>query len=201
MLGLAEPTKEGCKSSVCEMNSRRFIMIILGDDIVAIRTTFALAAFTAALISMLPVSVDAAGKVIRARFSYDAIATCTQPPVQNFSVHAEGTGTLSTDRTATLDMSSSALGTENYSAKLGGRPTEAPGGSASLRVVGRNTLRAVRDYPNNQIIAYMTVIGNTCSLRIENRLKPGKRDYTFYGNLGVFTCAKPQVIRAVCAPD
>ncbi len=164
----------------------------------AIRPAFAIAAF-AALISTLPVSV-ASATVARARFSYDAIATCTQPPVQNFPVHAEGTGTLSTDRSATLDMNSNALGTESYSAKLGGRPTGAPGGSASLRVVGRHTLRAVRDYPNNQIIAYMTVIGNSCSLRIENRLKPGKREYTFYGNIGVFTCAKPQVTHAECAP-
>jgi hypothetical protein len=174
-------------------------MSFRGDDIMTTRPAYAIAA-VAACLATLPVSVNAASTTVRARFSYDAIATCTQPPVQNFPVHAEGTGTLSTDRSATLDMSSNALGQESYTAKLGGKPTEAPGGSASLTVVSRHTLRAVRDYPNNQLIAYMTVTGNSCTLKIENRLKPGKREYTFTGNMGVFTCSKPQVTHAECAP-
>jgi hypothetical protein len=164
-----------------------------------IRPAYAVAALAAVIVT-LPVSAEAAGTVARARFAFDAIATCTQPPVQNFPVHAEGTGTLSTNRTATLDMNSNVQGAESYTAKLGGRPTEAPGGSASLRVVSKHTLRAVRDYPNNQIIVYMTVIGHSCTLKIDNRLKPGKREYTFYGNIGVATCSKPQITHAECAP-
>jgi hypothetical protein len=148
----------------------------------------------------MPVSVNAAGTVVRARFSFDALATCTKPAVQNFQVHAEGSGTLSTDRTATLDMSSNIQGRETYTAKLGGRPSEALGGSASLRVVSRHTLRAVREYPNNLIIATMTVVGNSCRLSIENRLKPGKREYTFLGNGGVAICSKPRLTHAECAP-
>ncbi len=154
----------------------------------------------AALTMTLPVSGNAAGTLVRARFSFDAVATCTQPAVQNFPVHAEGSGTLSTDRTATLDMSSNIQGTESYTAKLGGRPTEALGGSASLRVVSRHTLRAVREYPNNSIIATMTVIGNSCTLRIENRLKRGKRQYTFYGQGGVAYCSQPRITHTQCTP-
>jgi hypothetical protein len=165
----------------------------------AIRTARVLAAL-AGLILTLPVSGNAAGTVVRARFSFDALADCTSPAVKNFAVHAEGSGTLSTDRTATLDMSSNIEGRETYTAKLGGRPTEALGGSASLRVVSRHTLRAVREYPNNLIIATMTVIGNTCSLRIENRLKPGKREYTFNGNGGIAICSRPRVTHTECAP-
>src|SRR5277367_5499842 len=130
-----------------------------------IRTALTLAAITGLIIT-LPVSVDAAGTVVRARFSFDALANCTKPAVENFAVHAEGSGTLSTDRTATLDMSSNIQGRETYTAKLGGRPTDAVGGSASLRVVNRHTLRAVREYPNNLIIATMTVTGNSCRLSI-----------------------------------
>jgi len=149
----------------------------------------------------LPVAGNAAGIVVRARFSFDALATCTKPAVQNFAVHAEGSGTLSTDRTATLDMSSNIQGKESYTAKLGGRPTEAVGGSASLRVVSQHTLRATREYPNNLIIATMTVIGNSCRLNIENRLKPGRREYTFYGNGGlVAICSRPRLTHAECAP-
>src|SRR5215470_5145692 len=110
-----------------------------------ILTPRALAAL-AGLILMLPAAGNAAGTVVRARFSFDALATCTKPAVQNYPVHAEGSGTLSTDRTATLDMSSNIQGKETYTARLGGRPTEAVGGSASLRVVSRHTLRAVREY-------------------------------------------------------
>jgi len=50
---------------------------------------------------------EAAGTQVRARFAFDALATCTQPPVQAFPVHAEGTAMLSVDRTATLDGSGS----------------------------------------------------------------------------------------------
>jgi hypothetical protein len=165
----------------------------------AVRTARILAAL-AILVMSLPVAGNAAGTVVRARFSFDALATCTKPAVENFKVHAEGSGTLSTDRTATLDMSSNIQSRETYTAKLGGGPTEAVGGSASLRVVNRHTLRAVREYPNNMIIATMTVIGNSCRLSIDNRLKPGKREYTFYGNGGVAICSRPRMTHAECTP-
>jgi hypothetical protein len=164
-----------------------------------IHTPRALAAL-AILIMTLPASGNAAGTTVRARFSFDALATCTQPAVQNYAVHAEGSGTLSTDRTATLDMSSNIQGKETYTAKLGGRPTEALGGSASLRVMCQHTLRAVREYPNNLIIATMTVIGKSCRLSIENRLKPGKREYTCLGNGGVAHCSRPRLTHAECTP-
>jgi len=152
------------------------------------------------LMALVPAASEAAGTTIRAKFSFDGIATCTQPALTNFPVHVDGTGELSTDRTATLTLSSVVGGQENYTAKLGGRPSEAPGGSAAVRVVSRHTLQAVRDYPNNQVIVYMTVVGNSCSLRVENRLKPGRRQYTFIGNMGVALCSKPRLTRAECAP-
>jgi hypothetical protein len=51
--------------------------------------------------------------------------------VQNFPIHGEGSGTLSTDRSAQLDMTSNVEGRVVYNATLGARPTEAPEGSAS----------------------------------------------------------------------
>jgi hypothetical protein len=141
---------------------------------------------------------EAAGTQVRARFAFDALATCTQPPVQAFPVHAEGTAMLSVDRTATLEMDSSIQGRETYTAKLGAKPTEALGGSASLRVLGKHTLRAVREYPNNLIIATMTLVGKSCRLRIDHRLKPGKRQYTFTGSAGVAVCSKPRMTHTEC---
>ena len=164
----------------------------------ASKTAVALPTLVASLLS-LPVDADAASLVARARFSFDAIANCQQPAVQNYPVHAEGTAELSDDRSAKLDMDSNVEGKTQYTAKLGAKTT-ALAGSATLRVVNRHTLKAVRDYPNNSIIVYMTVIGHSCSMKIENVLKPGKRQYTFHGNLGVAYCSKPQITRAECAP-
>lgn len=157
-----------------------------------------IAAFAALTLPMLPGSVEAAAQ-LRARFSFDGVATCTSPPISNFPIHGEGTGVLSTDRTASLDMNSTVEGRVEYRAKLGGAPIEAPAGSASLRVVGRQTLRAVRDYPNNQIIITMTVrAGGACSMTIDQRLKPGKRVYTFYNGSGISTCSRPTITRTSC---
>jgi hypothetical protein len=164
-----------------------------------IKLSYAVAAL-AVLMPMIPVSGEAAGKVIRGKFSFDGVANCENPPIQNFPVHAEGTAVLSTDRNATLDMESNVEGRVQLSAKLGDKPTEAPGGSASLHVAGKHTLRAIRDYPNNYVVVNLTVIGNSCSMKVENRLKPGKRRYTFHTAVGLAYCSKPQIIRAECTP-
>lgn len=162
------------------------------------RRTIYFSAAIAAAIFCMPVSSEAAGQQVRAKFSFDGLATCQQPAVSNFPIHGEGTGVLSTDRSATLDMDSTVEGRVQYQAKLGGPPTAAPLGSASLRVVGRHTLRAVRDYPNNYIAINMTVRGGTCAITIENRLKPGKQQYTFYNGSGLSYCSKPSITRSSC---
>ena len=154
----------------------------------------------ASLVLLMSAKSEAANVTARAKFSFDALADCQEPSVKDFPVHAEGTGMLSTDRTATLDMQSNIEGHTQYTAKLGAKPTEATGGSAALRVAGKHTLKAVREYPNNYIIVYMTVIGNACSLRIENRLKPGKRQYAFEGKIGTALCSKPRIVRSECTP-
>src|SRR5712671_3031326 len=77
----------------------------------------------------IPVYGEAAGSAIRGRFSYDGIANCQQPPIRNFPIHAEGTAVLSTDRRASIDMTSNTGGSTRLKATLGGKPTEAPGGS------------------------------------------------------------------------
>src|SRR5882757_2429001 len=161
------------------------------------RTAYFVAALAASTL-MIPISAEAAGPSLRAKFSFDGLATCQQPAITNFPIHGEGTGELSTDRTATLDMNSTVEGRVQYRAKLGGAPMEAPAGSASLHVMGRSTLRAVRDYPNNQIIITMTVRGSGCSMKIDQRLKPGKRQYTFFNGSGISYCSRPIITRSEC---
>ena len=50
---------------------------------------------TAAVVAstlMMPVASEAAGTLLRAKFSFDGLANCDNPPVRNFPVHGEGTG-------------------------------------------------------------------------------------------------------------
>lgn len=163
------------------------------------RKTHTIAAAAAAAISLLPISSEAAGSAVRGRFSYDGIANCQQPAISNFPIHAEGTAVLSTDRTAKLDMTSNTGGQSRLNATLGGKPTAAPGGSTSLNVVGTHTLRAVRDYPNNIAVVTMTIRGSSCRMPLDNRLKPGKRVYTFVSSSGsVSYCARPRITRTEC---
>jgi hypothetical protein len=163
-----------------------------------VSTICASAAIIVAILA-IPVSVEAAGATIRGRFSYDGIANCQQPAISNFPLHAEGTAELSTNRKATFDLTTNTGGHSRMEATLGGKPTEAPGGSTSLNVVGSHTVRAVRDYPNNVAIVTMTIRGSSCTMTLENRLKPGKKVYTFVNGAGsVSYCARPQNTRTEC---
>jgi hypothetical protein len=135
-----------------------------------------------------------------AKFVIDGLVNCRQPAVSNYPLHLEGTGQLSTDRTATLAVSGNVENT-TYHAVLGGKPTEVENGSASLRVTGRRSLRAIRDYPNNLLVVDLTVTGGKCAIRVSNRLKPGKREYTFNTAIGLAVCDKPKVTSATCSPQ
>jgi hypothetical protein len=134
----------------------------------------------------------------QARFSYDAVINCVTPNIRNFPIHGEGTGQLSTDKSASLDFHSNVAGRETYNVKLGGAPTEAREGSASLRVTSRKSLRAIRDYPNNTLVVNLRLVGSACILKIENHLKPGKKQYTFPTHLGLAYCSKPQITKTSC---
>jgi hypothetical protein len=157
-------------------------------------------AIAVAVLDLSPLA-GALAQTIRAHFSYDGVVDCHQPSVKDFPVHYEATGTLSTDRSAKLDVSSNVEGFSSYRTKLGERHTEVPGGWASLRVTGRSGLRTVREYPNNYLIATLGFNRKTgtCTITVDNRLKPGKREYTFFSaGGGVSYCNKPRTVRTSC---
>jgi hypothetical protein len=134
----------------------------------------------------------------QAKYSFDAIVNCHQPSLQNYPIHGEGTGRLSTDGTAALDVDSNVEGRQEYDLKLGGRPIATPGGSATLRVASRHSLRVVRDYPNNIMVLELKVVGRTCAIRVESRLKPGRREYTFATRFGLAYCDRPIITKTTC---
>jgi hypothetical protein len=171
---------------------------MLKDQAMNFRSGCVVAALVALALTM-PLSSEAAEPQFRARFSYDAIANCENPHIRNFPVHGEGTGVLSADRSATLEMGSNVERKVRYRATLGAAPTAAPAGSTAIRVVGRHTLRTTRDYPNNIVVLNIAVRGNSCTMTVENKLKPGKRIYTFYNGSDLSYCARPQIVRTECA--
>jgi hypothetical protein len=134
----------------------------------------------------------------RAQFAVDVLATCQKPAVKDVPIHVEGTGVLKTDGSARVDVDGgSSLGRTRYATKLG-QASAAPGGSASLHVTGRSSLRAIRDYPNHQMIIDLRVSGKECAIAVRNVLKPGKRDYAFVSGGGTAYCEKPKIIRTAC---
>lgn len=153
-----------------------------------------------ASILMMPLSSEAAGTQLRVRFSYDLIANCEHPHLRNFHVHGEGTGELSVDRSASIEVASNVDQKTRYNATLGGAPVAVPAGSLAVRVVGRHTIRIRRDYPNNVALVDLVVRGNNCTMTIEHRLKPGKRQYTFPNGSDLAYCDRPQTVGYECAP-
>jgi len=133
----------------------------------------------------------------RAQFAVEVLATCQKPAVREGPNHVEGTGVLKTDGSARLDVDGGPIGRTRYSTKLG-QTSAAAGGSASLRVTGRSSLRATRDYPNHQMIIDLQVSGKECTITVRNLLKPGKREYAFVSGGGTAYCEKPKIVRTAC---
>jgi hypothetical protein len=152
-----------------------------------------------------PASCVAGGAVLHAKFSWEGLADCQVPAIRDLPVRVDGVGILNADRHASLDVTGSAYGIsvkkEHYEGTLGSRPIAAENGTASLSVMGRSHLRAIRTYPNNSIIADLYVTGHQCVLKISHRLKSGKRQYAFPNPLGgVAYCALPRTVRTSCEP-
>jgi uncharacterized protein YceH (UPF0502 family) len=86
----------------------------------------------------------------------------------------------------------------HFDARLGGRPQPAPGGTSQLRVVSSNRLRAIWDLPNNQLILDIKAARESCSLVLNIKLKPGKREYTMFDGRRFHYCSNRRIIATAC---
>ena len=139
--------------------------------------------------------------VLNVSFSFDGVVNCTRPlAAQNFALHGEGRAVLYSDKRATLAYTQRGLTSTqvNFDAKLGGAPSPAPGGTASLRVVNRNTLRAVWSLPNNDLILNLSVSRNSCVAKIDVRLTGGAREYSLYDSGILVYCSRPRIMNVAC---
>jgi hypothetical protein len=140
-------------------------------------------------------------RVLRMNFSFDGVVDCSRPiAVKNFALHGEGQAVLYSDRRATLDYTQRGLSSTQvrFDAQLGGAPSPAPGGTASLRVVNRSQLRAVWSLPNNDLILTVSVARNSCVARIDARLKGGAREFSLYDSGMLVYCGRPKITGISC---
>jgi hypothetical protein len=161
----------------------------------------------AAIIPMLAASNVAVAQTGSAhlRAGFELIYDCERPiSAHNFPVHAQLTAVLNTDRSATADLEIAAVlsTTVHFEAHLGGGPRPAPGGTTTqLHVMSRDRLQAKWDLPNNQFILDIVASGRSCSVKLSNRLKPGKREYSLLNGDNYYYCSKERLLKTSCEAE
>jgi hypothetical protein len=121
--------------------------------------------------------------------------------VRNHPIRAVFTGVLHPDKTASADLAITGVILTNrvhFDARLGDASQAAPGGTSSLRVVGRNQIRAVWDLPNNQLVLNLVGKGRSCSANLAFRLKPGKKEYTMFNGSQMHYCSAQRLLSTSC---
>lgn len=117
-------------------------------------------------------------------FTFDCAGPPTAFPVANWPGALHGVLDLNPDRSYAMELSFSSFGspgwTLRWQGRLGGAPMLTRGGSGELRVGGPRRLRAIFHEPNNDIVWEVDADANSCQVTIDNRLRPGRSDYTLY---------------------
>ena len=156
------------------------------------------------LIVGLAVSTQAMAQTPVAKFHIHFAGTvdCLQPvQANNIPISGDGTGAIFTDGSAYADVTETAFifsSTIHFDGRLGARPTAAPGGSAQVRVAGRNGLRLIWNLPNNALVVNIATRGQSCSASFSANLFPGKRQYTLFDGNTIHYCNRPRVAQASC---
>jgi hypothetical protein len=168
------------------MNRRRVHQLIL------IAGIFGLSVFMGSIAHAASVSFQMA---------FTGHVDCYRPiQISNVPISGSGTGSLNSDGTASADVTETAFifsSNLHFDARLG-RATPAPGGTVQVRVAGPHRLLLIWNLPNNQMVLDVAVNGNSCTARIENKLKPGKTEYTLFDGTGYHYCGRPTTEGASC---
>lgn len=159
---------------------------------------FLVSAFLASVLASA-FGIAPAAAQIKGRFSYDALIDCEKPRLRNFPIHVEGTASMSADRSASLHQRSLVGGYSRIDAKLGQKLKDHRGHETELRVTGRSSLRATKEYTNNVAYADLRFIGQACKLDIKMKLKPGKTFHTLNTPLGEAHCSKIRIVKTECS--
>lgn len=140
---------------------------------------------------------------VHLQFGFSAGVDCDQPlQFRNLIITGDGTGVLNTDRSASADLNIKEFIFTNrlhFDARLGSAAQPAPGGSAQVRVGGRNRLLLIWNLPNNQLTADIAVNGHSCTMKVDTRLKPGMKQYSLYDGSRFYFCGRPRVEQTSCS--
>ena len=132
----------------------------------------------------------------------DLTFDCDNPVhVTDYAVRGDFSAVLRPDRSASADLAISGFmlsSNVHFEAKLGGGRRPAPGGTAELRVLSRNQLQAIWSLPNNNLIADVTVHGQSCAVKLAIKLKPGQHEYSMWGGSKFYYCSTARVIGTTC---
>jgi hypothetical protein len=152
----------------------------------------------------LPSNVASQSHGVKLQLGFDLALDCETPDrLENYPIHARITGTLNTDKSASLDLVTSGLTstTVHFDAHLGGAPRAAPGGTSQLHVLAGNRLRGTWTLPNNNLIVDIAITERSCSANLNVRLKPGQRQYSIYNGNRFYYCSRVRVSRTSCEAD
>ena len=139
---------------------------------------------------------------INLRSTMQMMFDCETPwRVKNYGVTGRFTATLNPDKTAFADLKISGLflsGDVHFDARLGRGTSAAPGGTSQLRVLSRNQLRGIWSLPNHDMILDIAANGNSCSVNLTMKLKPGKTEYSMFGGSKFYYCSAARLISTTC---
>jgi hypothetical protein len=148
------------------------------------------------------VGARADGNAINFNFNFQMSIDCEQPKqINDVPVNGAGSGVLNLNKTGSVDLTLTALtsNTLHFEGKLGGRPTPAPGGTTSIRIIGGNRLQAIWELPNNQIVTTVKISSHSCKASVNFKLKHGNNQYTLFDGQNFYFCSRPRLISTSCS--
>ncbi len=158
---------------------------------------------SAVLIAAVSMS-SAASAQVRFALAFGGFVDCETPiAVRGVPFSGSGEAVLRPDGGATLNMTlSSNFGTDTlrFDTALG-RSSVAPGGVATLRVIGRSRLQSNWDLPNHTVGFDINANAKRCSMKVVARLRPGQSAFSVYTGSGFAYCSRLQFTAAACRAD
>jgi prepilin-type processing-associated H-X9-DG protein len=162
------------------------------------RVVLLAASFAAGLIF----STGAMAQALNFHFQFTGNMSCMQPvPVSNAPIGGAGSGVLNPDGSVSAEITQTLLvfsTSLHFDSKLGSGLTSVPGGTAQVRVAGRQSLRFIWNLPNNMLVVTIAVRGQSCTANFQANLHPGKSQYTFFDGSTYHYCGRPVMTTSTC---
>ena len=147
-------------------------------------------------------SSQAMAQSVNFRIGFTGLVDCVSPiPIQNVPISGDGAGRINADGSASAELTQTAfiLSTKiNFEGRIGATQNPAPGGTAQVRVAGKNSLLLIWNLPNNALTVNINVRGRSCTARFDSKLRPGKSQHTLYDGNIYHYCDKPRVASSSC---